>query len=291
MQANTSPAPASAWWLALIAPLLWGTTYPVTKAWLVGFDPMWLATLRILVPGLLMLPLVPLSVWRSRWLAIAVLSTLNIGLFTALLFAGLQRLPGGMAATLTASMPLQILLIRALLGRFPSLLQLLCATGGIAGVALLVWQSPVTPDWTGVACSLLAATSMSIGVLLIPVLGKDIKPMIMTSAQLALAGVVLLLVTMLAGRPFPQLTLGSVLALGWLGPVTMGMGYILWFRSVARLPVDKLAFLGLVNPVVAVVAGVLFLSEALSLVQLAAIVLVLVCVVMAQLPARTQAKG
>ncbi len=285
MNANTETPATSAWLMALLAPLLWGTTYPVTKAWLAGIDPLWLATLRILVPGLMMLPLVPLSVWRSKWLQIVVLSSLNIGIFTALLFAGIQRLPGGMAATLTASMPLQILLIRALMGRLPSALQLLSAVGGIAGVALLVWQSPQQLDWLGVMFSLLAATSMSLGVLLIPVLGKDIKPMVMTSAQLALAGIVLLIVTLLSGSPFPSLDTGAIIALGWLGPVTMGLGYIIWFRSVSCLPVDKLAFLGLVNPVVAVVSGVLFLNEVLTLVQMFAIVLVLACVLIAQHPA------
>ena len=282
---NQSAPPVSAWLMALLAPLMWGTTYPVTKAWLAGADPLWLATLRIVVPGLLMLPLVPWRVWQEKWVQILILSALNIGIFTALLFAGIQRLPGGMAATLTSSMPLQILIIRALMGHFPAPLQVLSALGGIIGVGLLVWQSPTELDWLGVVFSLLAATTMSVGVLLIPVLGKGIKPLVMTSAQLGLAGIVMLVLMLFSGRPFPQLDTGSVLALAWLGPVTMGCGYLVWFRAVSHLPVDKLAFLGLVNPVVAVLAGVLFLQEVLTPVQVAAVVLVLGCVLLAQHPA------
>ncbi|WP_430461891.1 DMT family transporter [Thalassolituus sp. LLYu03] len=290
MTANTS-----SWLMAILAPLLWGTTYSVTQAWLPGADPVWLATLRIAVPGLLMLPLVPFSIWRSHGGRILLLSTLNIGLFTVLLFAGIQRLPGGMAATLTASMPLQLLAFRALLGQAPTLMQLLCALGGMAGVGMLVWQAPAEPDWLGVAFSLLAATSMSLGVLLVPRLAGDVRPLVLTSAQLAAAGVALLLLMALTGRPMPELDTGGVLALFWMGPVTMGLGYLIWFRSVTRLPLDKLAFLGLINPVVAVFAGVLFMHEQITLLQLVAIALVLACVLLAQHPAasrvRLQAKS
>lgn len=274
----------SSWLLAILAPLLWGTTYSVTQAWLPGADPVWLATLRIAVPGLMMLPLVPLAVWRSHGGRILLLSTLNIGLFTVLLFAGIQRLPGGMAATLTASMPLQLLALRALLGQPPSILQWLCAIGGMAGVAMLVWQATAEPDWTGVACSLLAATSMSVGLVLIPRLAAGIRPLVLTSAQLAAAGAGLLVVVLISGRPLPALDTGAVLALVWMGPVTMGLGYLIWFRSVASLPLDKLAFLGLINPVVAVCAGVLFMHEQVNALQQLAIVIVLGCVLAAQHP-------
>ena len=117
------------WLMAVAAPLLWGTTYAVTQAFLAGVDPFWLATLRIVVPGVMMVWLVPLAVWRRHWLNIVVLSALNIGIFTVLLFGAIQRLPGGMAATLTASMPLQLLLLRALQGRLPAPLQLLAEIG------------------------------------------------------------------------------------------------------------------------------------------------------------------
>tara|TARA_B100000287_G_scaffold350416_1_gene339228 strand:- start:387 stop:1250 length:864 start_codon:yes stop_codon:yes gene_type:complete len=282
---NSASPSASVWLLAALAPALWGTTYFVTQYWLPGADPLWLATLRIVVPGVLMLPFVPLQVWRERWWQILVLSALNIGVFTVLLFAGIQRLPGGMAATLTASMPLQLLIIRALMGRFPTPLQVLAAVGGIAGVALLVWQSPTHVDWTGVMCSLSAATIMSIGVLLVPVLGKGIQPLVLTSAQLSSAGIILLIVALLSGQPFPEMDTGAILAMGWLGPVTMGGGYFLWFSAVSRLPVDKVAFLGLINPVVAVTGGVIVMGEIMSLAKVLAIVLVLACVLLSQHPA------
>ncbi|MCB2385550.1 DMT family transporter [Thalassolituus alkanivorans] len=273
------------WLMAVAAPLLWGTTYAVTQAFLAGVDPFWLATLRIVVPGVMMVWLVPLAVWRRHWLNIVVLSALNIGIFTVLLFGAIQRLPGGMAATLTASMPLQLLLLRALQGRLPAPLQLLAAVGGMAGVGLLVWQAPAEPDWTGVALALAAAFCMALGVLLMPVLGRGIKPLVLASAQLFSAGVVLLLLMLLWGRPFPALDTQGVLALVWLGPVGMGLGYYLWFRAITLIAVDKLAFMGLINPVVAVLAGVLVMGELMNISQAFAIALVLFCVLLAQHPA------
>lgn len=276
------------WLLALTAPLLWGTTYSVTQHWLAGVDPLWLATLRIVVPGVLLLPLVPLTIWRRHFATIVLLSALNIGVFTVLLFAAIQRLPGGMAATLVSSMPLQLLLLRAATGQRPTWLQLLVAAGGIAGVGLLVWQAPVEPDWLGVGIALLAANCMAVGILLTAKLNPGIKPLQLTSAQLGLAGVVLLALMLISGRPFPQLDTGGVLALVWLGPLGMGLGYYAWFRAISHIDVGKLAFLGLVNPVVAVLAGVLLMHEVLSAGQGVAIAIVLACVLLAQHPAASR---
>ncbi len=277
----------SYWLIALIAPLVWGTTYSVTQRWLGGADPYWLATLRILIPAVLMLPLVPGQVWREHWRIISLFGVLNIALFTVLLFLAIQRLPGGMAATLVSSMPLQLLLLRALGGQRPTPLSLLAAIGGIGAVALLVWQAPEEPDWTGVAIALLSATSWALGSLLIARYNPGLKPLVLTSSQLAVAGVLLLGLMVLSGRPFPQLDTSGILALIWLGPVGMGVTYFVWFRAVEHIDVSKLAFLGLINPVVAVLAGIVLMNEVLAPLQWLAIALVLCCVGLAQYrPAR-----
>lgn len=276
--------PLSVWLLALTAPVLWGTTYSVTQHWLGAADPLWLAALRILIPALLMLPLVPLSVWRRHSAVIALLSTLNVGVFTVLLFEAIQRLPGGMAATLVSSMPLQLLLIRALQGRFPSWLQLLTAITGMSGVGLLVWQAPAEPDWAGVVMALAAATCVALGVILTARLNPGLKPLTLTAAQLIVSAPLLLLAALLSGQPFPAIDGGGLLALLWISPVGMGLGYYAWFRSIGSMDISKLAYLTLINPLVAVLAGVLFMQEHLSTGQWLAIMLVLGSVLLAQHP-------
>ncbi|GGY31890.1 multidrug transporter [Bacterioplanes sanyensis] len=280
-------------WSAVLAPLMWGTTYAVTQRWLSHIDPMWLAALRILVPGMVLLPLVPRWVWRQRWADVLLLSVLNLGLFTLLLFTAIQRLPGGMAATLVSTVPLQVLLLRWLTGQFPGMARLGAALLGTSGVALLVWQAPQQPDWLGVMAALLAAHSMAWGILLVPSKGRGIAALPLTAAQLVVSGGLLLLLALMANRPWPAWDVASVTAMLWLGPVSVGVGYFVWFRAMATVAVEKLAFLGLINPLVAVAAGLLLMNEQLSAPQWLGMVLVLVSVVLAQrlpLPESAQLK-
>ncbi|ASP40453.1 EamA family transporter [Bacterioplanes sanyensis] len=279
-------------WTALLAPLMWGTTYAVTQRWLPQADPVWLAGLRILIPGVLLLPLVPRSVWQQRWRDVLILSVLNLGLFTFLLFTAIQRLPGGMAATLVSTVPLQVLLLRWLMGHFPGIPRLLAAMVGIAGVAMLVWQAPQQPDWLGVVAALLAAHSMAWGIMLVPKLGQGIAALPLTAAQLVVSGVLLTAIAVFLGLPFPEVTLSSSLTMVWLGPISVGLGYFVWFRAMETVAVEKLAFLGLVNPIVAVMAGVMLMSEQLQSLQWLGMTLVLASVLLAQrLPASLPVAG
>ena len=232
----------------------------------------------------------PAWVWRRRWLDVSILSVLNLGLFTFLLFTAIQRLPGGMAATLVSTVPLQVLLLKWLRGHFPGAARLLAAIVGTLGVALLVWQAPQQPDWLGVIAALLAAHSMAWGILLVPVLGRDIAALPLTAAQLVISGVLLLTLALAVDLPVPQLSWQGGLALVWLGPISVGVGYFVWFRAMGHIAVEKLAFLGLINPLIAVAAGVGLMGEQLALIQWLGMALVLISVLLAQrLPATSNA--
>lgn len=270
------------WLIALVAPALWGTTYGVTQRWLAGVDPLWLAALRSLIPGLCLLPLVPMRLWKQRWRDILVLSVFNISLFTLLLFMAISRLPGGVAATLVSTMPLQILLLFWLSGRAPGGARLLAALGGVAGVALLVWQAPQQLDWVGVVLALLAASCLALGGLLVPRIGRGMPPLQMVAAQFQVAGLMLAVLAYALTGSFPDVTLERTLAMIWIGPLGMGLGYVCWFFALTVLPVDKMSFLGLLNPLVAVLLGLYLMDEHLTVLQLMGMVLVSGCVLLAQ---------
>ncbi|WP_221799816.1 DMT family transporter [Oceanobacter mangrovi] len=271
------------WLIGLVAPLLWGTTYAVTQHWMGGMDPLWVASLRILIPGLLLMPFVPLSVWQKAWKSMVILGTFNIGIFTMLLFQAISRLPGGVAATLVSTVPLQILLIRWVTGKAPRLLQMLAAIGGSAGVALLVWRAAEPLDPIGIVLALLAGFFMSVGMLMIPRFAKGVPPLPMAAGQFLICGVVLVALVWASGHPLPHFDLPAVLAMVWIAPVGMGVGYLCWFKALQHIPSDQLSFLGLLNPLVAVFCGIALMGEQLSLVQGLGMALVLACVVLAQL--------
>ncbi|MCY0967053.1 DMT family transporter [Parathalassolituus penaei] len=270
------------WPIALIAPLLWGTTYGVTQHWLADIDPLWVAALRSLLPGLMLLPLLRLTLWRQHGQRLVILSLFNLAIFTCLLFAAISRLPGGVAATLVSTVPLQVLVLMWFSGGKPSWMSVLAALTGVSGVALLVWQASEPLDWTGVVLALLAALSLAIGGLLTQKYGRDIPPLELAAAQFLVAGFLLTAVAWFSTGTTPTMTSSNWLAMIWIGPIGLGVGYWSWFRSLRFLTIDRLAFLGLLNPLVAVLLGLFMMNEQLSVLQQAGMMLVLGSVLVAQ---------
>lgn len=271
------------WFLAVMAPVVWGSTYFVTQKWLPGADPVWLAAVRVGIPALFMVWLVPVPVWQKFGIRLLLMSLLNISLFSGLLFYSISVLPGGVAATLVATLPLQVILLRLLAGQGAEVTHLLAAVGGVIGVGMLLWRADTELALPGIVAALSAAFVMAAGVLMASRYSADIKPLQLTAAQISLGGVCLLVFAGLSGHPFPEVTQEGVIAMLWMGPVGMGVAYWAWFRAMASVPVHKLAFLGLLNPVVAVLGGVVIMGEMLTSGQLVGMAIILCCVILAQL--------
>src|SRR5262249_4450884 len=128
-------------WLGItaIAPVAWGAGYYVTETYLPPDRPLFGAAVRALPFGLLLLAL--RSGWRrgSWWWRPALSGTLNFSAFFVLIFVAASRLPGGLAATITATSPIAVMLLAwALAGERPYRVSLAAAVVGVGGVALLV---------------------------------------------------------------------------------------------------------------------------------------------------------
>ncbi|MCC3278395.1 EamA family transporter [Arthrobacter sp. zg-Y40] len=248
-----------------LAPVVWGTTYIVASELLPPDRPLLAALLRSLPAGLLLLLLVRRLPRGGWWWRSAVLGTLNIGLFFALLFVAAYRLPGGVAATVGAVQPLLVALFASrwigerLTGR-----KVAAGAAGLAGVGLLVLQADARLDALGVAAALGGAVAMAAGVVLTKKWGTPETLLATTSWQLVAGGLFLLPVALLAEGPPPALTGTNLAGYAYLGLVGTALAYSLWFRGLHRLPASGMALLGLLSPVVAAAAGWLLVGQALS---------------------------
>lgn len=102
--------------IALLAPVFWGTTYALVSLYLHDMSPYWVAVWRALPAGILMLmlrPRLPTLVWSK----LGLLAFCNIGAFFTLLFIGAYRLPGAVAGTLGATLPLIFLILAWLIDK------------------------------------------------------------------------------------------------------------------------------------------------------------------------------
>ncbi len=270
-----------------LAPLAWGTTYVVTTELLPPGRPLLAGTLRALPAGLALVAVTrqrPVGAW---WAKAAVLGTLNIGGFFALLFVAAYRLPGGVAATLGAVQPLIAAGLAAVLLRErlrPEVI--LAGLLGVLGVALLVLRAGAHLDGPGVLAGLAGAASMATGVVLTKRWRRPVPLLAFTAWQLVAGGLVLApLALALEGLP-PTLSRGSLAGYLWLGSVGTAVAYSLWFRGIERLPVARVSLLGLLSPVVATTAGWLVLDQTLTPVQAAGATLVLGALRLGQRPPR-----
>jgi probable blue pigment (indigoidine) exporter len=269
--------------LTALAPMAWGTTYVTTTELLPHDRPLLLGAVRAVPAGLLLLAVtrrLPRGAW---WWRAGVLGVLNIGAFFALLFVAAGRLHGGVAATLGAVQPLIAAALAAgVLGEPLRRRMVVAGVLGVAGVSLIVLQPGAHIDPVGVAAGLAGAASMACGVTLTKRWRPDAPLLAFTSWQLLAGGAVLAVASLVVEGPPPELTSTNVAGFAWLSMVGTAVAYALWFNGIARLPVANVALLGLLSPLVALVAGYLVLDQALGPVQLAGVAVVLLALRLGQ---------
>lgn len=259
-----------------IAPVVWGTTYAVTTELLPPGRPLLAATLRALPAGVLLVALTRRRPAPGEWSRLAVLGTLNVGAFFALLFVAAHRLPGGVAATLGAVQPLLVAGLGALvLGERIRQRTVLAGLLGIVGVALLVLRADAALDGWGIAAGLAGTASMATGVVLTKRWGRSLPLLAATGWQLVAGGLVLLPTMLVVEGGPPAITAGNVAGHVWLGVVGTALAYALWFRGVESLPVQQVSLLGLCSPLVATAVGWLLLDQSLAAGQVAGATLAL----------------
>jgi probable blue pigment (indigoidine) exporter len=265
-------------WLvaAAAAPVAWGSGYYVTATYLPADRPLFGAAVRALPFGLLLLALRPGLLRGSWWWRTALLGVLNFSAFFTLIFIASDRLPGGLASTLTATSPLMIMLLAwALAGERPRRASLAAAVVGIAGVALLVWRGASAVDALGVLASLVAVAISSLGFVLVKTWRPPVDLLTFTAWQLIFGGLVLAPVALLAEGAPPHLDGRALGGFAWLGLAGTVLAYVVWFQGMRRLPAAAVSLVGLLNPVPGTVIGVALAGERLTPVRLAGMALVL----------------
>jgi len=272
-----------------LAPAVWGSTYLVTTELLPPGHPLWLGVIRALPAGLVILALVRRLPHGRWWWRAAVLGTLNIGAFFALLFVAAYRLPGGVAATLGGASPLLVAgLAVVLLGERPTRARLGFAVLGLVGVALMVLRADAALDAVGVAAGLLGTLSMAAGIVLTKRWGRPVGPVTFTAWQLTAGGLVLLPAALAVEGAPPPVDAPALAGYAWLAVVGTLGGYVIWFRGLGSLPVSATSFLGLVSPAVATLLGWLVLGQDLTGLQAIGFALAMTAVVAAQLVLATR---
>ncbi len=277
--------------ITAVAPAAWGTTYLVTEAFLPPDRPLFAALVRALPAGLLLLAVrrtLPHGEW---WWKSAALGSLNFGLFFPLIFLSAYRLPGGLAATVQATLPLAVMALAwPIIHERPVATRLIAALVGLSGVGLLVLRSPEGLDLVGLLAAIASVVVAGLGSVLVKKWrhpadpsGPRVAMLDLVSWQLIAGGLLLLPVALLAEGAPPSLDVAAVGGFLWIGGVGTVVAYACWFHGLSLLPAGSVALVGLLNPVVATVLGIVFAAELFGWVQALGMALVIVGVLGGQL--------
>jgi drug/metabolite transporter (DMT)-like permease len=290
--APTRVAPWFAWAALCVVYVVWGSTYLAIRFSVETMPPLLSAGARFLVSGVLLCLAVLVfagpGAFRMTWPQFGTAALVGVLLpawGNGLVVVAERHVASGLAALLVACVPLYVVVIRRLTGQRPPPVTIAGVAIGLAGLALLLLGGPVAgahgTAWWGPWLVLLAALGWSAGTVAGARLPTPANPVTFSAVGMLIGGVVLTLGGAVAGE---RVVLAEVSTASWLG-----WGYCVLFGSLAfcsyvyalgRLPVSTVATYAYVNPVIAVLLGVLFAGERFGLAQVGGGLVVLCAVVL-----------
>ena len=292
--------PAAAWGAFAACSLIWGSTFLFIRIGNDALPPVWAASLRLALASLSLGAIAhalghPFPRGAALRSAI-VYGALQFGVNFALLYRGEKTFPSGLAAVLDATIPLSTAVLAAAHGLERLSARTLAGAGtALAGVALIFSgqlgaRVGVAPGIALFAGATFAAWS---GVLLKR--GPRLSPL-WANAVGSLAGLAICLGASFAlsePHPFPT-RFASWFPILYLTCAGSLGAFVLFAWLINRWPVTRVSFIGVVNPVVALVLGRLVRDERLTIWSFAGSAFVIVGVVIglrASAPAAARAES
>jgi drug/metabolite transporter (DMT)-like permease len=275
----------------LLASLIWGVNWPVTKFLLSELPPLSArgvggvvgAAITFAAAAVRHETLVPPA---GQWRRLIAAAGLNFTAYLGFTTLSLLWLRASEAAIIAYTLPIWAsALAWPLLGERPSLARSTGMLLGLSGVVLLLAAEPPVDAWAkipGVLLALAAAVLFALGTVQAKRAPLGMPPVAGVAWQAGIGTLPLLLAGLLVEDPhFGAIDTAGWLALGYSGALAFGLAYITWFRALRLMPASLATIGSLLVPAIGVVASALMLGEPLGLREIGALGLTLSGVVLA----------
>ncbi|WP_394134185.1 DMT family transporter [Aliivibrio fischeri] len=277
--------------LAMLAPLLWGTTYAVVSSEFVGWSPFALSVWRALPAGLLLLLLKPTFPKLSELPALLLIGFLNIALFFGLLFAAAMQIPSTLVGVGMVALPVVGLAIMGIFHQVkPSVIQLISALVLISCSAYLFITSSVPVSLTAVLLLVGAMTALIGGSVVAKHVMKKIHWWKLLTWKLIFGGLILIPMAYwemsFSGKSFVAAIPANAeqwAAMIWLTVGLTSVAYGAYIYTIPMISTNELSFFGTLNPILAMVLGATFMGESFSTIQVSIMGIMVVSNLIAQL--------
>lgn len=254
--------------LMVLLVLIWGVSWSIYKMALDYTPPILFAGARSFLGGLLLaivlLPTWRGIKWRENWPAYCISAFFNAVLFYGLQTAGLEYLPGGLFSVVVYCQPVLIGVFAWLwLGEKMTILKFTGLLVGFFGILAISADSLTGAiSVVGIIMALLAALSWALGVIYVKKVGKRVDSMWMVSLQFLIGGAALL-----AGGSFFEdasdiiWNLPYFIGLGFGATLGVPMAFVIYFHLINNGEASKVAAFTFLVPLIAVLAGAVFMGE------------------------------
>lgn len=230
----------------------------------------YIGLLALLLAGAAVLRLRMPRIARADWPAIFAMGLLQFGLFGWLFSAGFTYVSAARGTIVMATMPIQTLIIAALVGRERfTLLKLVGTLVGTLGVLVALWGDRVSAgpeSWKGDLCLFGAGFVTALNSVLV---GPYLRRYSVFSVSLlaTLVGCVLLGAVFLATGAYREvlgLSRQGWIAIAYFAAVPTFLGFITWSWALSRVAPTRVTVTVVLNPMTAALAGALLLGEPLG---------------------------
>lgn len=274
-----------------VASVGWGLNFPIMKHLLTEWPPLSSRGLCGIV-GAAALALIAvarqqqLSVPRRMWLRLLLVSTLQIGGWTAFMGLALLWLSASEAAVLGISIPVWVAFVAwPVLGERLSPLRAISLLVALAGIVVLIGGNGLEASvdkLPGILCALAGAVCVALGTVLTKHFPLAMPPLSLAAWQVGLGCLPIAVIGLAAEHPrLADLTTTGWASMLYMTAIQFCLCYVCWFAALARLPAATASIGTLLVPVVGVLAAAAMLHEPLGVREIGALVVTLGGVAMA----------
>ncbi|MCY0096061.1 DMT family transporter [Hoeflea ulvae] len=266
------------WGLLVLLGFIWGGSFFFGRVAVQHVPPMTLVLFRVGLAAIALhvafgrLP----GFYRtlsSRWRELLVMGLINNAIPFTLIFVGQTQIGSGLASILNATTPVWAVLVAQVLTTDEKITaaKLIGCGLGLAGMVLLIGPSALgladSPLW-----AMLAVVGAAVSYGFAATFGKRFKgvsPRITATGQLTASSLIMLPLALIVDQPWtltmpPMNVVAAILALAL---VSTAFAYIVFFRILSVAGATSASLVTLLVPPAAILLGVLFLGETLSLTE------------------------
>ena len=263
------------WLLLVVLSVLWGGSFFFGKIALLEVPPLTVALGRVAIAATILVVLAritgtALPASLSAWRPYLLMGLLNNAIPFALIFWGQTHIPSGLAAILNATTPLFTVLVAHVATTDEKLTaaRLAGVLSGFGGVVVMIGPDLLRELGVNVFAQL-ACLGAAISYAFAGVYGRRFRgePVLRVAAgQLAASTLILTPITLVVERPWtlPVPTPMTLTALMALATVSTAIGYLLYFRILARAGATNLLLVTFLIPVSAILLGTVILGEQMA---------------------------